>query len=147
MPGPISEAYAKLRTELSKADAMNDNELADWIAGVFRRWPDAAQAAGVIREFFAKPAPGGPATVTGKVYILDNRTVVGNCALFWAPDGNGYTCDLEKAGLYDPGYSSRDTDIDIPADIAKACAVTHVRLDTLRAEMEKRGLKLRNGRK
>lgn len=72
-----------------------------------------------------------------KVYILDSRTIVGNCALFWAPDGNGYTCELNKAGLYEPGYSSRPTDIEIPEEVARACAVTHVRVDTLRAEMAK----------
>jgi len=32
--------------------------------------------------------------------ILDTRQIVGNCAMFWRPDGAGYTCDLNDAGLY-----------------------------------------------
>ena len=67
-------------------------------------------------------------------YILDARTVVGNCSTFWAPDGQGYVCDLAKAGLYrrDQLPTGRDTDIPVPADVAKSLAVTHVRIEALR---------------
>ena len=76
-----------------------------------------------------------------KVYILDTRQIVGNCALWWAPDGKGYTCEIDKAGLYDAGYANRNTDVEIPEEIAKSCTVSHVRVERLREEMDKAGIK------
>lgn len=69
-------------------------------------------------------------------YVLDARTVVGNCAMFWASDGRGYVCDLAKAGLYrrEDLPRCRDTDIAVPAGVAKRLAVTHVRIEALRGE-------------
>ena len=66
-----------------------------------------------------------------KYVILDARQVVGNCALFWRPDGNGYTCDLNEAGLYDKTQEHRDTDIYVPVDVARQASVTHVRVEPL----------------
>ena len=66
-----------------------------------------------------------------KYVILDARQVVGNCALFWCPDGNGYTCDLNEAGLYDKTQEHRDTDIYVPVDVARQASVTHVRVEPL----------------
>lgn len=72
-------------------------------------------------------------TPTGKKYvILDSRQIVGNCALFWRPDGAGYTCDLNDAGLYDKTRSRRDTDIYVPIEVARSMAVTHVRVEPLK---------------
>jgi len=31
-------------------------------------------------------------------YIQDTRSVVGNCALWWRKDDQGYTCDIDDAG-------------------------------------------------
>src|SRR5580698_8375940 len=65
-----------------------------------------------------------------RFYILDDRTCVGNCALFWAPDSKGYTTQLNEAGLYteEEAKTHRDTDIPIPEELAKAASVTHVRV-------------------
>lgn len=82
-----------------------------------------------------------------KYYIMDTRQVVGNCVLWWAPKGQGYVCDLNEAGLFEKGHSSRDTDVEVPEDIAKACAVTHVRVESLRHEMDKAGLNWMNRRR
>lgn len=30
-------------------------------------------------------------------YIQDSRTFCGNCMFFWCVDGQGYTCDIDKA--------------------------------------------------
>ena len=72
-----------------------------------------------------------------KYYIMDGRSVVGNCALWWCPNGQGYTCDLDKAGLYtyDEANSHRDTDIPVPATLAKSLVVNHVRRDHVRQNM------------
>ena len=82
-----------------------------------------------------------------KVYILDTRQIVGNCAMFWADKGCGYTTELDKAGLFEPGHSDRDTDVEVPEDLARQCTVTHVRIERLREEMDKRGLPMRGGRR
>lgn len=82
---------------------------------------------------------------TGMFYILDARTIVGNCALWWRPNGAGYTTQLEEAGLYeeaDAKNGRRETDIAVPEEIAKKCAVTHVRMERLRDAMEQAGLKI-----
>lgn len=73
-----------------------------------------------------------------RFYILDTRQVVGNCALWWCPNGNGYTTQLEEAGLYseEETRGHRDTDVAVPEAVAKACAVTHVRLDRLRESFD-----------
>lgn len=39
--------------------------------------------------------------MSAKFYVLDARSVVGNCALWWRPKGQGYTCELDEAGVYD----------------------------------------------
>lgn len=65
-------------------------------------------------------------------YILDTRSVVGNCGVWWRADRNGYTCDLTKAGRYGEGETKglRPTDIALPCDEVDALAVQHVRTDT-----------------
>ena len=53
---------------------------------------------------------------TDLYYIQDSREYVGNCVVFWGKDGNGYVCDITKAGLYTyeeamSQHKSRHTDI------------------------------------
>lgn len=69
-------------------------------------------------------------------YILDARTCVGNCALWWGPNGSGYVCDLSKAGLYtlEDAKSHRETDIPIHRSIAENRVVKHVRWDAMPGE-------------
>jgi len=82
--------------------------------------------------------PARRAPEAERFYLLDIRTVVGNCALWWCPDGKGYTCELDKAGLYsrDEAHRHRDTDIPIPKAFAQKLVCHHVRLDHLRQHME-----------
>jgi hypothetical protein len=70
-------------------------------------------------------------------YILDVRSVVGNCGLWWCPDGKGYTCNLDQAGLYSlsDAERQRETDVPVPRELAEKCAVRHVPLDRLRQHM------------
>ncbi len=67
-------------------------------------------------------------------YVQDTRQYVGNCALWWCPDGNGYTTQIDEAGLYtrERVMTMRDTDRPWPKDLVDAYTVTHVRLDTLK---------------
>lgn len=66
-------------------------------------------------------------------YIVDTRQVVGNCVLFWAIDRQGYTCELDKAGLYtaDEIERLRDTDHPFPKEMVEALAIRHVRAEPL----------------
>ena len=61
-----------------------------------------------------------------KFYILDVRSVVGNCAMFWRPQGAGYTTQLEAAGLYseEEARSHRETDIawSAESELARLCS-------------------------
>jgi hypothetical protein len=70
-------------------------------------------------------------------YIQDGRQVVGNCALFWGPNGAGYVCDLNDAGVYskDKALSigrGRKSDIPWLKSVIDANAVLHCRNDTMR---------------
>lgn len=71
-------------------------------------------------------------------YILDNRQCVGNCALWWRPDAQGYTCDLDDAGLYPESKlrGLRETDIPVRAEMAHRYAVRHVSRSRVLDELE-----------
>jgi hypothetical protein len=78
-------------------------------------------------------------------YVLDARTVVGNCAMWWCPQGQGYTCNIDEAGLYTAKdvEGMRETDVPIHRDEVQQLIVRHVRLDHMRQcglldEFEKR---------
>lgn len=64
------------------------------------------------------------------VYILADRPPVGNCALWWRPSGQGYTCDLTQAGLYSPEDAARicagSENVAVPMEQAEALARKHV---------------------
>jgi hypothetical protein len=54
-------------------------------------------------------------------YIQDKRQYVGNCLLWWGKDRRGYTCDIDRAGVYtrEEAFgqnSSRETDIPWPKE-------------------------------
>jgi len=91
--------------------------------------------------------PKESATEAEMYYIVDTRTIVGNCALFWCPDGKGYTTQLEEAGLYTKAeaMSHRPTDLPVPASLARAHGVTHVRVDRLREVLDQVGLQWGGG--
>ena len=70
-------------------------------------------------------------------YIQDTRTVVGNCALWWRAEGQGYACDLKDAGKFTREEAerierSRGTDRAFPCELIDANSVIHVRVERLR---------------
>jgi len=86
--------------------------------------------------------PGDPFfTMRGVVrYVLvDLRSVVGNCLLFWAEGRSGYTCDLDGAHVFDERGAFRqhecrpDIDWPIPVDVARSLVVRHVRREAVLA--------------
>lgn len=83
-----------------------------------------------------------PIDPAGSYYIQDNRQIVGNCALWWAANSQGYVCELGKAGIYSGVQASamRETDVPWPVDVVQLHAVTHVRIEPLqRAAADARG--------
>jgi hypothetical protein len=82
----------------------------------------------------------------GMFFILDTRTPVGNCALWWAKDSRGYTCDLDEAGIYTEAEarSHRDTDVAVPCEVARKHTVVHCRLDWLRQNYD---MKINGGKR
>lgn len=85
---------------------------------------------------FAPRDPDEPADEQ-RYYILDDRSVVGNCAVWWAEDAKGYTCDLDRAWLVskEEAESHRETDVPVPQAMAERLVVHHVRRDHLRQAM------------
>jgi hypothetical protein len=70
-----------------------------------------------------------------RYYIVDTRTVVGNCAMFWGPGRRGYVCNIDEAGKYSEDDAraqqrSRSTDVAIPCETIDALVIRHVRVDT-----------------
>ena len=70
-------------------------------------------------------------------YIQDTRSVVGNCALWWRKDDQGYTCDIDDAGVYTEKamrLRTRDrmTDKPFPVEFVQSHIVRHVRVEPLR---------------
>ncbi len=68
---------------------------------------------------------------TEQLYYIQftGQGFVGNCMLLWRPNGNGYTTELDKAGLYttDRLENLRDTDQPWKQETLRAAAVLHVR--------------------
>lgn len=64
-------------------------------------------------------------------YIQDRRQFVGNCILWWGIDSQGYTCNLDQAGVYTGAFcrGRRDTDIPWPKAYVDAHTVRHARGD------------------
>jgi hypothetical protein len=67
-------------------------------------------------------------------YVQDSRSHVGNCVSWWCPNGQGYTCDIDKAGTYtgDHARTLRDTDVAWPVDVVLASAQRFVDWQRLR---------------
>lgn len=71
------------------------------------------------------------------LYILDSRDVVGNCAVWWRPNGEGYTCNVDEAGVFDkPPDKLRPTDFVVPKELVDRHTVKHVHMGALRGEGE-----------
>lgn len=78
---------------------------------------------------------GRPLDRAAEYFVQDTRSVVGNCALWWAKDRNGYVCDLRDAGVYTGAEAAamRDTDVAWPVKFVRDQVVQHVRSDRLPA--------------
>ena len=66
-------------------------------------------------------------------YVQDTRQMVGNCMLWWCPNGQGYTTQIDHAGLY--GASAvkgmRESDVGWPQEFIERHVCKHVRRDNI----------------
>jgi hypothetical protein len=98
-----------------------------WWSSAYRNWrltPVLAIVCAAVERLF---------------YIRNIKpTAVGNCALWWAEGGHGYTCDLRKAWRVDEAKAVSlcrdrpDQDVAVPVDVADGLAVLHVDVQGLR---------------
>lgn len=74
---------------------------------------------------------GNPIDDAADYYVQDTRSVVGNCGSWWKPNGAGYCCCIDEAGIYKGKYvrSLRDTDVPWPVAHVLQHVVRHVRVD------------------
>ena len=84
-----------------------------------------------------------------KYFIQDRRQYIGNCVLWWRENSQGYTCNLDEAGVYTEEEVKlricRDTDVAWPVQAVLGIATLHVEGGTLVEASKKLGLK-RDGR-
>jgi len=78
-------------------------------------------------------------------YIRDTRSVVGNSAMWWGPNGSGYRCNLDEAGKYTKAQCElrhlRRTDVPMLVSEADAMAQRHVDVQGLNRLAAKAGRK------
>lgn len=70
-----------------------------------------------------------------KYFIMDTRSLCGDCVIWWGENGSGYVVDLVKAGTYDQSFVDdlwRDTDVAVPVDVARGATQSHVHVERLR---------------
>ena len=67
-------------------------------------------------------------------YVQDERQYVGNCMLWWCPDGKGYTTQIDEAGLFTAKEvrGMRESEVGWPKEYVEAHIVQHVRRDNMR---------------
>ncbi len=69
--------------------------------------------------------------------LVDLRSIVGNCVMFWAEGCSGYTCELDKAEVFSAksAFSQHECrpniDQPIPLSVARDLVVQHVRREPL----------------
>jgi hypothetical protein len=75
----------------------------------------------------------GEPLVDEALYLMqDTRQLVGNCILWWGPNGNGYLCNVDEAGRYtgaEVRRMRRDTDAPWPVEHVLKHTVRHARGD------------------
>lgn len=74
---------------------------------------------------------GQPLVDDALYYVQDLRAVVGNCGVWWAPDGAGYVCSIDAAGKYTGARCAgmRGTDVPWPVEYVLSRTIRHVRID------------------
>jgi hypothetical protein len=111
------------RVELLMADARDQGHVATVLAQ--------------LRHHLTTPQTTNTDPARGRYYIQDTRNCVGNAALWWGPDGGGYTTDIDEAGQFEEGRArsierNRSTDKPIPVHVALSAASRVVDVSRLR---------------
>jgi hypothetical protein len=73
------------------------------------------------------------------MYYIQNRGPVGNCVMWWAEGGHGYTCNLDRAGKFNRDEAIRivknrpDIDKAWPVEEIDNLAIRHFDSQRLRS--------------
>ncbi|WP_080355134.1 hypothetical protein [Stenotrophomonas maltophilia] len=144
---PILAAIAELREALAARQPVGEQRAALWIQfaenGNIRFWTkdqDRALAesflhARPLTAFYASPQPPAQAVDLAQepmFYIQDTRQFVGNCPVWWAPNGAGYVTRLDEAGRYteqEAVKQNRTRDTDVPWPCAEIDAIARHTVD------------------
>lgn len=90
-------------------------------------WQNAIEAA---EEY--KPAQAVDLGAERMFYIQDTRQFVGNCPMWWGPNGSGYVTRIDEAGRYtekEAVKQNRTRDTDIPWPCAEIDAIARPTVD------------------
>lgn len=119
-------------------------------ARIFNRgWNACREAAAALAALQPEPATGKDSlTVGGEpntapnrltdqakphlFYIQDTRQVVGNCPMWWGPNGSGYVTRLDEAGRYteqEAVHQNRTRETDVPWPCAEIDALARKTVD------------------
>lgn len=101
----------------------------------------AKKAADAIDFPTPPPATGSGGEVVAMFYIQDTRSYVGNCPLWWRPDGNGYTTRIDDAGKFTELWArrqeeKRDTDKAWPCEFIDSIQRPTIDMQDLRRMKE-----------
>ncbi|WP_053091063.1 hypothetical protein [Stenotrophomonas maltophilia] len=101
-------------------------------------FPTAAEAADYCEDdeqpvpLFRSPTQPVDLVQEPMFYIQDTRQFVGNCPVWWAPNGGGYVTRLDEAGRYteqEAVKKNRTRDTDIPWPCAEIDAIARPTVD------------------
>ena len=124
----LKSAACLQQTRLELAQAWIDQ-------GKMAEYEEADQRVrGAAQKAAQESAPEPPQVA--EFYVMATREVVGNCCSWWRPEGRGYTCDIDDAGLYtlEEVKGMRPTDFPVHKDVVEKCTTRHVRADHLRQQ-------------
>ena len=107
---------------------------------------DASPKGTTLNEQFGSAeglgSPKGGSEAQPMFYIQDTRSFVGNCPMWWGPEGRGYVTRLDEAGRYTEEEAirqnrARDTDIPWPCDEINKLARPTVDFQHMRPRSER----------
>lgn len=83
-----------------------------------------------------------PKSPSGRYYMRDSRSIVGNACTWWALNSKGYTCDIRCAEIFleedaIKQQNSRGTDQPWPIEYIQAITTHHVDIQDLQNKSEK----------
>lgn len=137
---PVGEQRAALWIQFAE-----NGNIRFWTKDQDRALAESFLHARPLTAFYASPQQPAQAADLGlepMFYIQDTRQFVGNCPMWWGPNGSGYVTRLDEAGRYTEQESirqnrTRDTDVPWPCSEIDALARQTVDCQHMRPRAER----------